>query len=319
MQSALYKKFLNIKSPILITGATGTGKSFLALQIFNESIIFKPKFLTMHLASLKEDLLESELFGHKKGSFSGAIENRLGYLAEVGEGTLFLDEVGELSLESQKKLLYLLEEKKFTPIGSNLPSHFKGRIIMATNRDLESLVKQKMFREDLYYRIKTFQIKLPNLTENQSELRGLIDELLNKLKIEHSQPYAELANTTREYLLHREWKGNIRELKLALEYALLMSEKNLIQIRDFPSFSEEKTMALPQNFESLIESLSDDYNESLELFERMYLRSRFEKYQGKINKTARILGLSKTTLISKARKYQINTLRLRADALKDAA
>lgn len=274
--------------------------------------------MTMHLASLKEELLESEFFGHKKGSFSGALENRNGYLAEVGEGTLFLDEIGELSLESQKKLLYLLEEKLFTPVGSHLPLPFKGRIIMATNRNLSEMVAEKKFREDLFSRISTFHIRMPSLSDDKQNLKRLIDEIFQKLKIEHLQPYAHLSQESYEYLMNNKWRSNIRELKKSLEYALLMSEKNQIQIKDFPGVEPQ---IANQNFQvdEFLLSLPDDFNESLEQFERMYLNSRFLKFNGKVNETARLLGVSKTTLIQKAKKYQINTLKMRSDASQVAA
>ncbi len=313
------KKFLNIKQPILITGETGTGKSFLAQQIFNESKINKSRFITMHLASIKEELIESELFGHVKGSFSGAVENRSGYLADVGEGTLFLDEIGELSLDSQKKLLYLLEEKKFTPIGSSVPQCFKGRIILATNKNLETLVARSQFREDLYYRIKTFEIKIPKLNSDRHKVEKLIESLWDSLKKEHCQPYATISEEAKAHLINRTWKGNTRELKHNLEYALLLSEKNVIQLSDFPPSPEELEPSATISHTDFFKTLSDDYNESLELFEKMYLKSRFEKFEGRVNQTARILGISKTTLINKARKYQINTLKLRAEASEEAA
>ena len=321
MELVAINKFLNVKNPILITGESGTGKSYLAKKIFSESKINKAKFLTMHLASLNEDLFESELFGHVKGAFSGAIENRTGYLSDVHEGTLFMDEVGELSLDAQKKLLYLLEEKKFTPVGSTCSYDFKGRIILATNKNLEELVFQKKFREDLYYRIKTFQINIPNLENNSEILNELIDSLWKKLKIEHSQPFAFLDNEAREYLLKREWKGNLRELKHHLEYALLLSEKNTITVADFPSEHKKTSIekSTQRSLEDWVSLLSDNYNESLAFFEKTYLKSRFEKYDGKINHTARVLGISKTTLISKARKYRINTLKIRADSSDLAA
>lgn len=177
-----YSKYLNIKAPLLITGETGTGKSYLARELFNQSSICKEKFLTVHLASLKEDLIESELFGHKKGAFTGALENKAGYLFEVGTGTLFLDEIGELSLEAQKKLLYLMEEKKFTPVGSNSALDFRGRIIMATNQDLKQLVSERRFREDLFYRISTFHLQLKTLRDDPEVMLKTIQNILENSK-----------------------------------------------------------------------------------------------------------------------------------------
>ena len=180
-----YKKIINLSAPLLITGETGTGKSKAAKEIYNQSIIFKEKYLTVHLASLKDDLLESELFGHKRGAFTGAVESKNGYLRDVGRGTLFLDEIGELSLDSQKKLLYLLEEKKFTALGSTEAVDFNGRIIMATNKNLKEMVQNGLFREDLYYRISIFELKLPSLRSDKNLLKSSIHEMFHVLKNNH--------------------------------------------------------------------------------------------------------------------------------------
>lgn len=308
-----YKKFVNISSPILIRGETGTGKSHLAQAIFNESNIFQDRFLTVHLASLKEDLLESELFGHRRGSFTGAVEAKNGYLQDVGKGTLFLDEVGELSLEAQKKLLYLLEEKKFTPIGSTQAIPFVGRIIMATNKNLEQMVKEKTFREDLYFRMTVFQIELKPLAHDPEKLSLLIDKLFLQLRRDLDRPHYILSEELRQHLLTQTWKGNVRELKNSLEYALVLGEKRLLQISDLPEIKNSETQSI-RPFSPLADFFEDDYTATMEKFEKLYFQQIFERYQGKVNLTARKLGISKTTLIAKAKRYGINTLRIRAHA-----
>lgn len=314
MNETLLKKMINIPSPILIRGETGTGKSLLAKKIFAESKIFKEVFLTVHLASLKEDLIESELFGHRKGSFTGANEAKNGYLKDVGKGTLFLDEVGELSLEAQKKLLYLLEEKRFTPVGSTQSLPFEGRIIMATNRNLEKMVEEKTFREDLYFRMRVFQLELQPIKQDPNAFKQILKQIFEDLKVKFNRPQASLAQQTMIQLQEAEWRGNARELKNALEYALLMSESNLIKPSDLPALAAD--LAAKPNIveEDFLSAFSEDYSESLEAFEKMYLQSIYERYQGKVNLTARKLGISKTTLIAKTKKYGINTLKLRADA-----
>jgi len=317
-----YKKFINLSSPILITGETGTGKSRLARMLFNDAHINKEKFLTVHLASLKEDLLESELFGHKRGSFTGAVEGKNGYLKEVGRGTLFLDEIGELSLESQKKLLYLLEEKKFTPLGSTDSVDFNGRIIMATNKNLKQMVDQNLFREDLYYRVCVFEYKLPPIRLDKSALQASIEDIFEKCKKEHQRPHSYLSQLTLDFLLNKEWKGNFRELKNSIEYAVVMSGEAQIQTRDFPQVSCDQRSCLEFSIESsmdFIETFPEDFSASLEQFEKLYLSSVLVKNSGKVNETARRIGMSKTTLIQKAKKYNISTLKMRADASLVAA
>lgn len=316
MNTLLREKCINLKAPLLITGETGTGKSHLARDIYRQSSIHQEKFLTVHLATLKEDLLESELFGHKKGSFTGALENKSGYFQEVGTGTLFLDEIGELSLEAQKKLLYVMEERKFTPVGGSASLDFRGRIIMATNRNLKQMVESGLFREDLYYRIKVFHLELSPLREDKKQLREMIQTLFNELKERHSSPYARLSNEAMELLMSRNWKGNIREIKNALEFALVMSPKNVIESADFPH--DQNEVILPEEVNALA-GFPEDFHQSQELFEKVFLESMLAKNGGKVNETARRLGISKTTLIQKARKYGINTLKMRAEAFDFAA
>lgn len=312
MTTLVPEKCTNLRAPLLITGETGTGKSYLARKIFNQSEIYKEKFLTVHLATLKEDLIESELFGHKKGAFTGAVENKNGYLYEVGEGTLFLDEIGELSLEAQKKLLYLMEEKKFTPVGGQVALDFKGRIIMATNKNLGQMVKEKLFREDLYYRIKVFHLELRPLRENKEVLIKEIENILASLKKQYHAPYTMLGPEALDYLVNKEWKGNFRELKNALEYAIVLGRKNKIEVCDFPA--EVSALEKPE-IESLafLEAFPEDFHAGQELFEKLFLENWLLKNTGKVNETARRLGISKTTLIQKAKKYRINTLKMRAD------
>lgn len=311
-------KYLNLKSPLLITGETGTGKSHLARELFKHSSIFKSKFVTAHLASLKEDLIESELFGHRKGAFTGALENKHGYLQGAQEGTLFLDEIGELSLESQKKLLYLLEEKKFNPVGSSVAIDFRGRIIMATNRNLLEMVRQKTFREDLYYRIKIFQIELRPIRDDQQRLSRHIEELFENLKRSHGLPYARLSTNAKNFLLNGHWKGNIRELAGVLEYALVMGLKNQIEVEDFPSNEAQVCESLVSE-SSFLERLPENFHQGMEHFEELFIKSALVKNRGRINETARKIGISKTTLIQKAKKYRINTLEIRAGNLDLAA
>lgn len=319
MSSHHFKKLINLSVPVLITGETGTGKSVLARKFYDQTHVHREKFLTVHLASLKEDLIESELFGHKKGAFTGAVECRSGYLKEVGSGTLFLDEIGELSLEAQKKLLYLLEEKKFTPLGSTAVVDFKGRILMATNRNLEKMVSEGLFREDLYYRIAVFKVELPGIAHNREHLLESIKTILYEMKSKYRKHQLILPATTLAHLAGQEWKGNYRELRNTLEYGVVMCENTELTISDFPASPSTKPGNAPKQQEDFISVFPEDFNASLELFEQMYLKAMFNKHAGKVNETARRLGMSKTTLIHKAKKYQINTLKLRAAASDLAA
>lgn len=313
MNSSLLSKLLNINSPILITGPTGSGKSQLAHKIFNRSRIHRDQFLTLHLASLKEDLLESELFGHKKGSFTGASENKSGYFKDVGSGTLFLDEIGELSLESQKKLLYLLEEKKFTPIGSTVAQNFQGRLIMATNKDLKAMVQSGTFREDLYFRLCVFHLELAPINANKERLFSELHKQFSRVKAQYHKEHLTLSSEVENLMLNFTWKGNYRELKNCLEYLVVISDGPIIVKEDLPKwFSAELNPQQASSSEGFISHFPQDFNLALESFEEWYLKAMFERFSGKVNETARVLGMSKTTLINKARKYGINTLQIRA-------
>ena len=313
MKKLFFRKIINLQSPILITGPSGTGKSQFARKIFDHSKINQDNFLTLHLASLKEDLIESELFGHKKGSFTGAIETKIGYLQDAGKGTLFLDEIGELSLESQKKLLYLLEEKKFTPLGETRAIEFKGRLIMATNKDLQIMVKEGKFREDLYYRICMFQLELPPIKKNRELLKSKILNIFESMKNKYNKLELKLSCELFDKLHNAEWRGNYRELKNCLEYIVAISDSNLLTVDDLPQwfFQDHSNIDLSQP-QSLHETFPIDYTTALEKFEECYLKAMLERYQGKVNLTSREIGLSKSTLISKAKKYQISSLAIRA-------
>lgn len=297
-----YSKYINLNRPILITGESGIGKSTLARKIFNLSQIYKNNFQTLHIASIKEELIESELFGHLRGAFTGAVENKQGYLQKSQGGTLFIDEIGDLSLEAQKKLLYVLEEKEFISVGDTKVQKFNGRFIFATNKDLREEVKKGKFREDLFYRILVFQIHLENICHDKEKLNRLIQNNLDKAKIEFNKPNLKLSTELEQFLMNYAWPGNIRELKNTIE-SIVVNADQIADIKHLPNWIELKK---GEGF------LEQNYWRAVEEFEAKYLRFVLEKNQGKINETSKLIGLSKAALIYKARKYKINTQMIRA-------
>lgn len=297
--------FLNLNKPILITGPTGTGKSHLAKKIFHHSKIFKRNFLTLHLASIKEDLIESELFGHKRGAFTGAMENKVGYLEAASEGTLFLDEIGELSLDAQKKLLYLLEEKKFNQVGDTKAQSFTGRLIMATNCNLLEMVKAKKFREDLYYRLITFELKIEPISYNKIKLKKSILEELERAEKEFSKKI-NVTPETLSAMINFPWPGNYRELKNTIDFLVVTADGNELNFCKKIDEGQQQSSGLEDLFLS-------DFHQSVELFESLYLKFILKKNHGKINETARQIGLSKAALIYKSKKYAINTWKIKAN------
>lgn len=311
------EQLFNVDGTILITGETGTGKSFLARQIHKESARSHLDFAEVNLATLSDTLLESELFGHVKGSFTGAVSDRKGYCESVGSGTLFLDEISELSIQGQMKLLRILEERRFTPVGSCKSLPFRGRIIVATNRDLKKLVGEGKFREDLFYRLQIFTFELKPLRERRLELNALIDSFFSHFKKIMYKPNLNIEPGCRLYLENYLWPGNIRQLKNCMEYLVACSQ-NHVRVNNLPDWIKETEVIVSMGElqeHIVIDMLPENYYMALEIFEKFFLKSVLRKNRGKINNSALLMGISKATLIAKARKYAINTMQLRADAM----
>lgn len=293
------QEFINLSKPILITGETGTGKSVLAKKIFQESNIYKNKFIILNLATIKADLLESELFGHRKGSFTGAVENKIGYFQEASGGTLFLDEIGELSLELQKKLLMVLEEGFFVPVGDTKPIKVNCRLILATNKKLNEEVKKGKFREDLYYRINRFPIEIPSLREIENKKITILNYIEKEFK-------GVIENDLLMFLLSYSFPGNWRELRNILDY-LIFKNPNELKICHLPKYIFE------QEAKDNTVCMSLNYEQAFEQFERMYLENQLKVRGGRVVETAKQIGLSKAALIYKSKKYGIDTLKMRAN------
>ncbi|MGA2782304.1 MAG: sigma-54 dependent transcriptional regulator [Smithella sp.] len=279
------------KASILIQGESGTGKELLARLIHQLSPRANKSIVVVNCGSLHENLLESELFGHEKGAFTGAASRRIGRFEEADGGTLFLDEIGELSPAIQVKLLRFLQEREFQRLGSNVNIHVDVRIISATNRDLEDQIKEGTFREDLFYRLKVVTIALPPLRERKEDLRILINHFIDKFAAENGKNIQGLTAEARDLLLKYDYPGNVRELENIMERAVVIARDQYLTINDLPFNENTKKI------------LSGPLRESVEELEKQLIVESMEKTQDNQTKAAEILGLSERMLRYKLKKY----------------
>ena len=310
---AILTKLAKSNNTILITGRTGTGKSHLAKEIHLSSNRKEKKFIAINLATLSENIIESELFGHERGAFSGADQKRIGKLEAGNEG--------ELSLRLQTKLLEALNSKTISPVGSNREIQLNIRIIAATNKCLEQMVKAKEFREDLYFRLNTFQIELPNLNEQKHRIANFIREIASKSAREQANRYETF---TQEYLNAFQlypWPGNIRELKNAIEFGLAVTDNGILDERCLPAYVKKHLQQgeVSPLQRSAFSELPSSYYESKAQFEKIYLEEMLKRFEGKINLTARSTSLSKVTLIEKIKKYGIDVQRIKYSQYAETA
>jgi two-component system response regulator AtoC len=273
---------------VLITGESGTGKEVTAHEIHARSCTESEPFVAVNIGGIHESLMESELFGHEKGSFTGATGRKLGLFELAGRGTLFLDEIGEMPVPLQVKLLRVLQERTIRRLGSIVDIPINARIISATNRNLESMVKEGRFREDLYYRLNVFRIELPSLRERQEDIPLLSDFLLEKLSSRMGRPVPVLSDEARGRLLSYSFPGNIRELENILERALIYSEGTTIKAADLGELG-------------IMTSARVDT--SLEVMEKNAIQKTLEHYNGNRTQAAHVLGVSRKTILNKIKLY----------------
>ncbi len=282
---------------VLITGESGTGKELVARSIHANGRRAKHPFVAVNCAALSESLLESELFGHVKGAFTDARGQRRGLFLEADGGTLLLDEMGEMPMPMQVKLLRALEERKVRPVGSDKESAFDVRVLTATNRDLESAVAEGRFREDLYYRINVIGIDLPPLRSRGNDILRLAEHFLNRFANSENKPLEGLADGVAEKLLSYSWPGNVRELRNVMERAVALTRHSKITVEDLP----EKVRDF-QSSTVFIGGLDPTELVSMEEIERRYIAHVVEAVGGNQTQAARILGLDRKTIYRKLRR-----------------
>ncbi|QDT05900.1 Transcriptional regulatory protein ZraR [Rubripirellula lacrimiformis] len=282
---------------VLITGESGTGKEVVARSIHAGSRRSNQPFVAVNCAALTETLLESELFGHVKGAFTDARGERRGLFVEADGGTLLLDEMGEMPISMQAKLLRALEERKVRPVGSDKESRFDVRVLAATNRDLETAVAEGRFREDLYYRINVIGLELPPLRSRGTDILRLAEHFLKQFATNENKPVTGLADGVAEKLLGYSWPGNVRELRNVMERAVALTRYDKITIEDLP----EKI----QNFRGgtiVIGGLDPTELVSMEELEQRYINHVIEATGGNQSQAARILGLDRKTIYRKLKR-----------------
>ena len=290
----LAQKVAPTNATVLLTGETGTGKEVFATAIHQSSMRKDKNFIAINCSAFSKDLLESELFGHKAGAFTGAMKDKKGLFEEAHLGTIFLDEIGEMALDLQAKLLRVLESGEFIKIGETKPTKVDIRIIAATNRNLEKEIASGTFREDLFYRISVFHIELPSLRERVSDIELIVNQFIKHFNQYYQKNIKSIDNDVLLFLKKYSWPGNIRELKNMIERAIILSENEELSANDFPLYIQ--TSETDQNENSL----------ELTLMEKKHIQKVLKFTKGNKTKTAELLGIGLTTLYRKIAEYELN-------------
>jgi two-component system response regulator HydG len=287
-------------STALITGETGTGKDQVAREIHEQSRRNNKPLIKVDCASLPESLLESELFGHVKGSFTGAIKDRKGRFEMADGGTIFLDEIGEMSASAQQRLLRILQDSELERVGSSTTIHVDVRVIAATNRDLQQRILEKKFREDLYYRLRVVQIQIPPLRERRNDIPILAQSFLKRYSQETGKQLAEFSDDCMQVLFSYPWPGNVRELQHAIEHAVIFAKGSFVEPQDMPP---EITSGQTPIFAAQMETSNNDGKNiliplgmPLEEAELEIIKQTLESVGGNKEEAARVLGLSRSSL-----------------------
>ena len=290
------EKIADTNASVLIQGESGTGKELIAKAIhFNSRRALKP-FLAVNCGALPETLLESELFGHTKGSFTGAIGDKKGLFRAADGGTLFLDEIGEMPIALQVKLLRALQEHEVLPVGASSPIKFDARIIAATNKNLEEEVSENRFREDLFYRLNVIEIALPPLRERREDIPLLIKHFISRTAKEQNAPEKTFAPDAMSAMLNYAWQGNVRELQNAVERAFLLSDEEILRENLPPKIKNDSA----HQFET-----RDGINPTLEDMERRYILEVMKSVEDDKTDAADILGIDLSTLYRKLKKFEV--------------
>jgi two-component system response regulator HydG len=296
----LIRKVAVVDLPVLITGESGTGKDLVARAIHGLSQRSQQTFLSVNCAAVPESLLESELFGHEKGAFSGALRARQGYFREADGGTLFLDEIGDMSAGQQAKLLHVLESGELIPVGADQPVLVNVRVLAASNQDLEQLAEAKRFRSDLLFRIDTVRVQLPPLRERREDIPLLVAHFLERARLRQAAVPPRMGTAAMRQLLDYDWPGNVRELEHAIDHAVVVAEGGEICAEDLPERSRASgTAARPRRASSWS---AGTYRNALRAFEKDYFSAILKRAAGNVSEAAALAGVHRATFYEKLKR-----------------
>jgi nitrogen regulation protein NR(I) len=315
-------KVADSNATILIRGESGTGKELVARAIYQNSSRKDKPFLAVNCAAIPESLLESELFGHEKGSFTGAINKRIGKFQQCDEGTIFLDEIGDMSLSTQTKILRVLQEHTFEAVGSENTVKVDVRVIASTNKDLSRAIEKGEFREDLYYRLKVVTIYMPPLRNRLEDISLLVDYFIQKFNREYNKNVKKISPEVIQHLKNYKWPGNVRELENALQTAVIMSNKDVLLLDNFPLFTQKLAVINPEmlqqvsNYEKVFQDTvrsilrnpvifpdGELYKSVMADLEKSLIEAVLDENHKSQTKSAKILGISRNTLRSRMKEY----------------
>ncbi len=308
----LIYRLAKVDTNVLIRGENGTGKELVARAIHFNSPVKNGPFVGVNCGAIPENLMETEFFGHEKGAFTGATERKIGRFQVASGGTLFLDEIGDLSPSLQVKLLRVLQERRFTPVGSTREVKTNARIVAATNRNLEKAIEDNKFREDLFYRLNVMPIFLPPLKERHDDIPALVDYFIKKFSKRHHREITGVETQAMTALTHYSWPGNIRELENVIEHCFIIENTEIIRFESLPDVVKSMGPAHRDEHRKLsphrmiIDPSNLDYDSRKEQFEKEFIINALKVNHGRINQTVAHANIPKNTLLRKIKKYGIH-------------
>ena len=300
------KRVAPTEARVLITGEAGTGKELVAKWIHHQSGRTDGPMVEVNCAAIPGELIESELFGHEKGSFTGATKQRIGKFEQANGGTLFLDEIGDMSLSAQAKVLRALQENRISRVGGDRSIPVDVRVVAATNKDLLQQIEETEFREDLYHRLSVILIHLPPLRERREDIALIASQFCEQLSQRNGLPGKTFSPSALERLSHYEWRGNVRELRNVVERLLILSEGDQIEVRDVDKYVQTNGNA-GNSIAGLLDQF-DSFSDFRDQAEKLFLKHKLDQYDWNISRTAEAIGIQRSHLYNKMGKYEIERL-----------